>query len=169
MRIPCSVVYNKEGVVEVSRRKQVTQLEFPVRRSKGSQGNITVHWSLYRNESSHGPNLLWPTSGNIGLEDGEWNTSFIINLDDDAKVAPESVVWVQMDETTGGAVLGSHYETTAKVLITGTYNQESETGIWHWIVIGVCGAVVLIVAVVLFLVWRQRRKKTNNQRLICIS
>ena len=157
-------VYNKEGVVEVSRTQQVTTLEIPVRRAKGSQGDITVQWSLYRNESSHGLDLLWPTSGKISLADGEWNKSFIVNLDDDQKDAPQSVVWVQLDKTTGGALLGSRDQTIAKVLIAGI---EGEQQIWHWIVIGVSAPVASIL-IILFVAWRLRKRKAKRQRLIYI-
>ena len=157
-------VYNKEGVVEVSRTRQVTKLEIPVRRAKGSQGDITVQWSLYRNESSHGADLLWPTSGKISLADGEWNKSFVVNLDDDEKAAPQSVVWMQLDKTTGGALLGSRDQTIAKVRITGI---ESEEQIWHWIAIGV-SALVALILIILFVAWWLRKKKAKKQRLIYI-
>ncbi|XP_068689656.1 uncharacterized protein [Montipora foliosa] len=155
-----SSIYNKEGVVEVSRTRQVSKLEIPVRRAKGSQGDITVQWFLYRNDSSHGPNLLWPTSGKISLADGEWNKSFVVNLDDDEKDAPQSVVWVQLDKTTGGALLGSRDQTTAKVLIAGKEREE----IWHWIVTGVSVLIALIL-IILLVAWRQRRKKVKSQRM----
>ena len=147
----------------MSRTRQVTKLEIPVRRAKGSLGDITIRWSLYQNESSHGPNLLWPTSGKISLADGEWNKSFIVNLDDDEKDAPQSVVWVQLDKTTGGALLGSRDQTTAKVRITG---KESED-IWQWIVISVSVPVALIL-IILLVAWRQRRKRLKSKRLTYI-
>ena len=152
-------VYNKEGVVEVSRTQQVTTLEIPVRRSKGSQGDITVQWSLNRNDSTHDPEFLWPTSGKIFLADGEWNKSFIVNLDDDEKDAPQSVVWVQLDKTTGGALLGTRDQTIAKVLITGKESEE----IWQWIVIGV-SALVALALIILFVAWRLRKTKAKRQK-----
>ncbi|XP_068740821.1 uncharacterized protein [Montipora capricornis] len=155
-----SSIYNKEGVVEVSRTRQVSKLAIPVRRAKGSQGDITIQWSLYRNDSSHGPDLLWPTSGKISLADGEWNKSLIVNLDNDEKDAPQSVVWVQLDKTTGGALLGSRDQTTAKVLIAGKEREE----IWHWIVTGVSVLIALIL-IILLVAWRQRRKKVKSQRM----
>ena len=156
-------VYNNEGVVELSRTKKVTRLEIPVRRAKGAQGDITVQWSLYQNESSQGPSLLWPSSGEISLIDGEWNASFIVNLDDDKTDAPQSVVWIQLDKTSGGAILGSRDETTAKVLITGK-ETESKT-IWQWIAIG-AAIIGAFIVVVLILLLRRCSRKVKSQRLI---
>ena len=156
-------VYNNEGVVELSRTKKVTRLEIPVRRAKGAQGDITVQWSLYQNESSQGPSLLWPSSGEISLIDGEWNASFIVNLDDDKTDAPQSVVWIQLHKTSGGAILGSLDETTAKVLITGK-ETESKT-IWQWIAIG-AAIIGAFIVVVLILLLRRRSRKVKSRRLI---
>lgn len=153
-------MYNEEGVVEISRTRQVTKLEFPVRRAKGSLGNVTVHWSLYQNESSHGVELLWPTSGKITLSDGQWNDSFIVSVDNDKEESPESVVWVQLDKTTGGAVLASRDQTTAKILIAG--NERPGTS-WRWIVTGACSGLLFILLVVV-LVWWVRRKWQKSER-----
>ena len=155
-----NIVYNKDGVVEVSRRRQVTKLEFPVRRAKGSLGGITVQWTLYQNESSHSVNLLWPTSGKITLSDGQWNNSFIVNIENDKEEAPESVVWVQLDKTTGGAVLASRDQTTAKILIAA--NERPGTS-WRWIVTGVCSGLLVILIVVIF-VWLVRKRKYKSER-----
>ena len=146
-------VYNREGVVKVSRTRHIIKLEIPVRRAKGSQGDITVQWSLYQNESSHSTNLLWPTSGIISLADGEWNESFIVNVENNKKEAPESVIWIQLDKTTGGAVLGSRDQTTAKIVIAG--NEEGETP--KWTVIGACSAFLLVLAIVVVLLLVRRR------------
>ena len=152
-------MYNKDGVLEVSRTRKVTKLEIPVRRAKGALGDVTVHWSLYQNHSSR-VELLWPTSGKITLSDGQWNESFIVNVDNDKDEAPESVVWVQLDKTTGGAVLASHDQTTAKILIAG--NERSGTS-WRWIVIGACSGLLFILLVVV-LVWWVRRKWQKSER-----
>ena len=154
-----NIVYNEDGVLEVSRTRQVTKLEIPVRRAKGALGDVTVHWSLYQNHSSR-VELLWPTSGKITLSDGQWNESFIVNVDNDKDEAPESVVWVQLDKTTGGAVLASHDQTTAKILIAG--NERSGTS-WRWIVIGACSGLLFILLVVV-LVWWVRRKWQKSER-----
>lgn len=144
----------------VSRTRQVTKLEIPVRRAKGSQGDITVQWSLYQNQSSQSISLLWPTSGKISLTDGVWNKSLFVNVANDKKEAPESVVWVQLGKTAGGAVLASRDQTTAKILIAGNL-ESNET--WKWIVISACGA-LLLVLVVICLVWWVRRKKQKSKR-----
>ena len=155
-----NIVYSEDGVVEVSRTRQVTKLEIPVRRAKGSLGDVTVHWSLYRNESSRSVELLWPTSGKITLSDGQWNDSFIVSVDNDKEESPESVVWVQLDKTTGGAVLASRDQTTAKILIAA--NERSGTS-WRWIVTGACSGLLFILLVVV-LVWWVRRKWQKSER-----
>ena len=154
-----NIVYNEDGVVEVSRARQVTKLEIPVRRAKGSLGDVTVHWSLYQNESSHSVELLWPTSGKITLSDGQWNDSLIVSVDNKEK-SPESVVWVQLDKTTGGAVLASRNLTTAKIIIAG--NERPGTS-WRWIVTGACSGLLFILLVVV-LVWWVRRKRQKSER-----
>lgn len=152
-------MYNDDGVLEVSRTRQVTKLEIPVRRAKGALGDVTVHWSLYQNESSR-VELLWPSSGKVTLSDGQWNDSFIVSVDNDEEEAPESVVWVQLDKTTGGAVLASRDQTTAQILIAG--NERSGTS-WIWIVTGVCSGSLFILLVVV-LVWWVRRKWQKSER-----
>lgn len=142
-------------MVKVSRTQHITKLEIPVRRAKGSQGDITVQWSMYQNESSHSTNLLWPTSGIISLADGEWNESFIIDVENNKKEAPESVIWIQLDKTTGGAVLASRDQTTAKIVIAGNKEEEGETP--KWSVIGACSAVLLVLAIVVVLLLVRRR------------
>ena len=155
-----NIVYNEDGVVEVSRARQVTKLEIPVRRAKGSLGDVTVHWSLYQNESSHSVELLWPTSGKITLSDGQWNDSLIVSVDNDKEESPESVVWVQLDKTTGGAVLASRDQTTAKILIAA---NERPGASWRWIVTGACSGLLFILLVVV-LVWWVRRKWQKSER-----
>ena len=145
-------------MVEVSRSKQVTKLEFPVRRAKGSLGEITVQWSLYRNDSSKGVEL-WPTSGRLSLSDGQWNDSFIVNVDNNKEEALESVVWVQLDNTTGGAVLASRDQTTVKILITA---NERTSDNWKWVVTGACCGLLLILMVVLVCWARKKRQRPER-------
>ena len=156
-------------MVEVSRTSQVTKLEFPVRRAKGSSGNVTVEWSLYQNESSHSVEFLWPTSGNITLSDGQWNDSFVVNVENDKKDAPEMVVWVQLDNATGGAVLASRDQTIAKILIAGNErsgeratNERPGTS-WRWIVTGVCSG-LLVILIIVIVAWCVRRTKQKKER-----
>ena len=144
----------------VSRAREVTKLEIPIRRAKGSQGHITIQWSLYQNQSTHDTKILWPSSGKLALADGRWNDSFILNVANDKKELPESVIWVQLDKTTGGAVLASRDKTTAKIVIAG---NEGENNTWKWIVIGVCGG-LLLVLIVAALVWGVRKRKQKTAR-----
>jgi len=158
-------VCNEEGVVAVSRAREVTKLEIPIRRAKGSQGNITIQWSLYQNQSTHDTKILWPSSGKVALADGKWNDSFILNVANDKKELPESVIWVQLDKTTGGAVLASRDKTTAKIVIAGNEeeNKKKKRREWKWIVIGVCGG-LLLVLIVAALLWGVRKRKQKTAR-----
>ena len=152
-------MYNEDGVVKVTRSRHVKKLEFPLRRAKGSQGDITVQWSLYKNDSSDSMEIVWPKSGEVFFTDGQWTDSFIINIDNDEEEGQQSVVWVQLDEATGGAVLASRDQTTTKILITG---NEKKSGAWRWIVTGVCLGVLLIF--VAALVYWLRKRKQESQR-----
>ena len=138
----------------VSRAKQVTKLEIPIRRAKGSQGNITVQWLLYQNDSTLDRELVWPTSGIIALNDGKWNESLTINVADDKKKAPNSVMWVQLDKTSGGALLASRDQIKAKIVIKG--NKET-SGTWNWIIIGSACAAFLLLLIILFVWWKWRK------------
>ena len=73
------------------------------------------------------------------------------------------MVWIQLDKTSGGALLGSRDETTAKVLITGK-ETESKT-IWQWIAIG-AAIIGAFIVVVLILLLRRRLWKVKSRRLI---
>ena len=78
------------------------------------------------------------------------------------------MVWIQLDKTSGGAILGSRNETTAKVLISGKETEKKT--ISQWIVIGaaVIGAAVIgaFIVVVLILLLRRRWRKVKSQRLL---
>ena len=73
------------------------------------------------------------------------------------------MVWIQLDKTSGGAILGSRDQTTAKVLITGKETERKT--IWQWIVIG-AAVIVAFIVVVLIILLRRRSKKVKSQRLI---
>ena len=152
-----NIVYNEDGVLEVSRTRQITKLEIPVRRAKGSSGDVTVHWSLCQNESSDSLELLWPTSGKVTLSDGQWNDSFIVSVDNDKEEAPESVVWVQLDKTTGGAVLASRDQTTTKILIAGI-ERSGTSGMWIGTGVGSGLLFILLVVVLVWWVWKKWKK-----------
>ena len=73
------------------------------------------------------------------------------------------MVWIQLDKTSGGAILGSRDETTAKVLISG---KETETKtISQRIVIG-AAVIGAFIVVVLILLLRRRWRKVKSQRLL---
>ena len=148
-------MYNADGVVEVSRTTQVTKLEIQVRRAKGALGDVTVHWSLYQNESLR-VKLLWPTSGKVNLSDGQWNESFIVSVANNKEEAPESEVLVQLDKATGGAVLASRDQTTAKILIAANESSDSS---WIWIGTGAFSGFLFILLVVVRKWWARRKRQ----------
>ena len=151
-----AIVYGSDGGIRVKRAQKVTKLEIPVRRSKGSQGEITVQWSLYHNHSTDTVDLIWPSSGTISMVDGQWNDSFIVNVANNRKEVPESVVWVQLEDTTGGALLASRDETTTKILIAS--NIRDNHGEWIIIVVSVCVASVFVLLAVSWCVNAYRKK-----------
>lgn len=150
------VAYSTNGHIEVLRRMTVTKLEILVRRSKGSQGDITVEWSLYGNDSSDSLDLIWPTSGKVSMTDGQWNDSFVLNVDNDRRQAPESVVWIQLGNPTGGALLASRDKTTTKILIASNLRADQST--WIITTISVCSALVIVLFVVSCGIKRYKKK-----------
>ena len=51
------------------------------------------------------------------MTDGQWNVTFILNVDNDAKQLSESVIWVELKNPTGGALLASRDKTKTKIVI----------------------------------------------------
>ena len=154
-------MYDSDGDIRVKRGQKVTKLEITVRRSKGSQGDITVHWSLYHNDSSEGADLTWPSSGTVSMTDGQWSESFTVNVANNRKEVPESVVFVQLEDATGGALLASKDETTAKIVIASNMkndNGKEVPGARIIIVVSVCAALV-IALLTAFVVVNVRRRK----------
>ncbi|KAL9987450.1 hypothetical protein ACROYT_G001763 [Oculina patagonica] len=152
--------YSTNGHIEVLRRMTVTKLEILVRRSKGSQGDITVEWSLYGNDSSDSLDLIWPTSGKVSMTDGQWNDSFVLNVDNDRRQAPESVVWIQLGNPTGGALLASRDKTTTKILIASNLRADQST--WIITTISVCSALVIVLFVVSCGIKRYKKKSKRT-------
>lgn len=138
---------------------KVTKLEITVRRSKGSQGDITVEWSLYGNVSSDSLDLIWPTSGKVSMTDGQWNNSFILNVANDRRQAPESVAWIQLENPTGGALLASRDKITTKILIAS--NMRADQSTWIITTISVCAASVMVLFVASCVI--NRYKKTARK------
>ena len=151
------VVYSSDGDIKLKRAQKVTKLEIPIRRSKGSQGDITVQWSLYHNASSDSADLIWPSSGTVSMADGQWNDTFVVNVANNRKEAPESVVWIQLEETSGGALLASRDETTAKILIAS--NMRNNDGRWIIIVVSVSVASVIVLLAVSWCVSSYKKKR----------
>ena len=150
------VVYSTNGHIEVSRRMRITRLEILVRRSKGSQGDITVEWSLYGNDSSNSLDLMWPKSGKVFMTDGQWSASFLLNVDNDRRQAPESVVWIQLENPTGGALLAFRDKTTTKILIASNLRADQST--WIITTISLCVASVMVLFAVSCGIKRYKKK-----------
>ena len=114
-------------------------------------GNITVQWSLYHNDSSRKIDLIWPSSGKLFIKDGQWNDSITLNIASDEWGMPESVIWVSLHNATGGALLASKDETTAKIIILSTaWHSDGKRKITV-MVVSLCVATVVVL---LALVWR---------------
>jgi len=137
------IVYDAQGDIQVSRVERGTKLEIFVRRSKGSQGNITVEWSVYRNSSSDSLHQIQPKSGSVSLMDGQWKESFTLNVDNEIETS-ESVIWVKLENLTGGALLGSTDKTTAKILIVSNLKVQHNKKISVVIGLSVAGVIVLL-------------------------
>lgn len=107
-------------------------------------GNITVQWSLYHNDSRREIDLIWPSSGKLSIKDGQWNDSITLNIASDEWGMPESVTWVALHNATGGALLASKDETTAKIIILSTaWNSDSKRKITV-MVVSLCVATVVV-------------------------
>ncbi|KAL9987460.1 hypothetical protein ACROYT_G001773 [Oculina patagonica] len=156
-------IYDSNGDIQVSRVETVTKVEIPVRRSKGSQGDITVEWSLYGNDSSDSLDLIQPTSGKVFMTDGQWNESFILIVDNEVDV-PESVIWIQLENPTGGALLASRDKTTAKILIASNSRAQHRKQISKWIftAVGSGVACVIVLLVVSCGIYRCRKKRERT-------
>lgn len=159
------VVYDSNGDIQVLHVEKVTELEIPVRRSKGSQGNITVQWSLYENNSEDSLDLIWPTSGKLAMKDGQWNGSFILNINNRIKT-PESVMWVQLENPTGGALLASRDKIIAKILIASNLSPHhgERTSVWVPVTIGTSVACVIALLGVFFGIYRCKKKKQRYKQ-----
>ena len=140
-------VYGSDGDIKIKRGQEVTTLDIPVRRSKGCQGDISVRWSLYGNYSTDNIALIWPSSGNLTMTDGQWRVSLTLNVANNRKEVPENVLWVKLANTTGGALLASEGETTTKIVIASTLRDTQDTN-WIIIAVSVSGASVIILLVV---------------------
>ena len=60
------------------------------------------------------------------MTDGQWNESFIVNVANNRMNAPETVIWVKLYDTTGGALLASLDETFTKIVITSTLTDHHD-------------------------------------------
>ena len=148
MRV-CVFLFALGRNIKVVLSEKVAKLEIPVRRSKGSQGNITVRWSLYHNDSIDITELIWPSSGRLSMADGQWIGSLTLNVANNIKKRPRNVIWVKLLGTTGGALLSSENETATKIVLTSTLREKPG----KWFIYTVFIPVASVITIVL-LYWR---------------
>lgn len=142
-------VFSLDGNIKVTLTQKTGKLELPVRRSKGSQGDITVRWSLYHNDSTDISDLIWPSSGTLSMTDGQWSGSLTVNVANNIKKLPGNVIWVKLVDTTGGALLASKNETATKIVLVSTLREKRG----KWFIITFFVSVGSVVTIVLFY-WR---------------
>lgn len=75
--------------------------------------------------------------------DGQWKESFTLNVDNEIETS-ESVIWVKLENLTGGALLGSTDKTTAKILIVSNLKVQHNKKISVVIGLSVAGVIVLL-------------------------
>ena len=124
-------------------------------------------WSLFHNTSDH-LGMVWPHNGMIDMKEGQWNSSIHLNVASEDKELPEQVVWVQLDNTTGGAVLALRDQTQTKILIGSNIKDVPNVAPSHmlWIIVGLSVGGALAV-VLIFAVWRVvRRRRYRLERLV---
>ena len=122
-------------------------------------GNISVQWSLYHNDSRREIDLIWPSSGKLSIKDGQWNDSITLNIASDEWESPESVIWVALHNATGGALLASKDETTAKIIILSTaWNSDGKRKITV-MVASLCVATVVVLVVISWCIFFHKHPK----------
>ena len=110
---------------------------------------------MYQNGSSDSLHLIKPRSGNVSLTDGQWQESFILDVDNDIETS-ESVIWVKLENPTGGALLGSSDKTTAKLLIASNLKVQHSKKIS--VVIGSTVGGVIVLLIVSFGIYKCRKQ-----------
>ena len=142
-------VFALDKNIKVVLSQKVAKLEIPVRRSKGSLGNITVRWSLYHNDSIDITEIIWPSSGRLSMADGQWIGSLTLNVANNIKKLPQNVIWVKLLGTTGGALLSSENETATKIVLTSTLKEKPG----KWFIYTFFLPVASVITIVIFY-WR---------------
>lgn len=90
------------------------------------------------------------------MADGQWNDTFILNVADDRKEVQESVIWVQLENPTGGALLASRDETTAKILIASNLRAHHSNRTLFAVI--ACVTCVILILAVSWGIYRFRKK-----------
>ena len=149
-------MYDHSGEVEVTRQSDVTHLELPIKRAKGSSGNISIAWSV---QAPDDIKIIWPENGMIDMQEGQWNSSIRLSVAGDKKELSEQVVWVQLDKTNGGALLASRDKTRTKIVIAANLNPAGML----WVIVGAsAGAAVLLVIVIVLVAVKLKKQKSER-------
>ena len=90
------VVFGTNGEVLVSRKWHVSQLELPIRRGKGANGNISVTWAVTTNDTGYSDRLIWPSNGAIDMASSQWNSSVVLNVANSETKTPEQALWITL-------------------------------------------------------------------------
>ena len=155
--------------MNITRKKEVTKLELPIKRAKGSSGDISVTWSLFHTSDDSG--MVWPHNGMIDMKEGQWNSSIHLNVASEDKELPEQVVWVQLDNSTGGAVLASRDQTQTKIVIGSNMKDVPNVAPRNmlWIIVGLSVGGALTV-VLIFAVWCvvKKRRHRSERLVLCV-
>ena len=162
------VVYDQFGQVRITRGKDVAKLDLPIKRAKGSGGNISVMWSVVHNTSGS-PAPVWPASGAIYLREGQWNSSITVTVANDETVMPEQVVWVELGATTGGAVLATRDQTRTKIIIASNVREgapETEGLPLATIIGSSAGGAILLVLLLVLLVRLTKHVRKATQMYV---
>lgn len=149
-------VYKANAGVIVLLKTRVQKIDLPVKRSKGSNGNIEILWSLHSNESFDSE-LIWPKAGKLSLVESQWNATLSLRVASNEKRTGTHVIYVQLHNVTGGAVLASRDKVESSLIIVGSSEkQQDPPRTLTWIMIGVVFGIVIIVIGILLLTRRNR-------------
>ncbi|XP_031557393.1 uncharacterized protein LOC116294015 [Actinia tenebrosa] len=157
-------VYDANGDVVVLLETRAQEIDLPIKRSKGSNGNIEVYWSLQSNESLDS-NLIWPKSGNISMTESQWNANLSLRVASNEKRTGKQVIYVRLDNVTGGAILASRDKIESSLIIVGSSEvHQDPTSTLTWI-IGVVLGVIFITIAILIKTKRKKGKYIKNKSL----
>jgi glucose/arabinose dehydrogenase len=87
-----------------------------VKRTGGSAGDITVHWTITGGTADHGDDYTGPTGGTLAFGPGEMNRALDIALVDRPGSQGPRTITLHLDGAEGGGALGAQTATTLWIL-----------------------------------------------------